>query len=99
MERLLDAGWRRRSAYPRALFRRLPDPAGEERRVADRVGATGACNDELVYPLGALSDRLDRKLMLGAGLATRIAADIVPAAAPNLWIVMSGVAVWVCTWE
>ena len=51
------------------------------------------------YPLGALSDRLDRKLMLGAGFATLIAADILLAAAPNLWIVMSGVAVWVCTWE
>jgi MFS family permease len=46
------------------------------------------------YPLGALSDRLDRKLTLGAGFATLIAADIVLAAAPNLWIVMCGVAVW-----
>jgi len=46
------------------------------------------------YPLGALSDRLDRKLMLGAGFATAILADIVLAAAPNLWTVMTGVALW-----
>jgi MFS family permease len=46
------------------------------------------------YPLGALSDRLDRKLMLGAGFATAVLADIVLAAAPNLWFVMTGVALW-----
>jgi MFS family permease len=46
------------------------------------------------YPLGALSDRLDRKLMLGFGFATAIVADIVLAAAPNIWIVMTGVALW-----
>jgi MFS family permease len=46
------------------------------------------------YPLGALSDHVDRKLMLGAGFAMLIAADILLAAAPNLWIVMSGVGVW-----
>jgi MFS family permease len=46
------------------------------------------------YPLGALSDRLDRKLMLGVGFATAIAADIVLAAAPNIWTVMIGVALW-----
>jgi len=46
------------------------------------------------YPLGALSDRIDRKLMLGLGFATLIAADIVLAFAPNLWIVMAGVALW-----
>ena len=46
------------------------------------------------YPLGALSDRLDRKLMLGAGFAIAIVADIVLAAAPNIWVVMTGVALW-----
>lgn len=46
------------------------------------------------YPLGALSDRIDRKLMLGLGFATLIAADIVLAFAPNLWIVMGGIAIW-----
>jgi MFS family permease len=40
------------------------------------------------YPLGALSDRIDRKKMLALGFATLIAADIVLAAAPNLTIVM-----------
>src|SRR5262249_12047533 len=46
------------------------------------------------YPLGALSDRLDRKLMLAVGFATLIAADIALALAPNLFIVMVGVALW-----
>jgi MFS family permease len=46
------------------------------------------------YPLGALSDRIDRTLMLGLGFATLIAADLVLAVAPNLWVVMAGVALW-----
>jgi len=46
------------------------------------------------YPLGALSDRVDRKLMLGAGFAVLIAADGVLAFAPSLTIVMIGVALW-----
>ena len=46
------------------------------------------------YPLGALSDRIDRRTMLGLGFATLIAADIVLAYAPNLWIVMGGIAIW-----
>ena len=46
------------------------------------------------YPLGALSDRIDRKKMLALGFATLIAADIVLATAPNLAIVMIGVALW-----
>jgi MFS family permease len=46
------------------------------------------------YPLGALSDRVDRKLMLGLGFAVLIAADIVLAVAPTLIIVMIGVALW-----
>ena len=46
------------------------------------------------YPLGALSDRRDRKSMLAAGFGTLIAADLVLAAASNLWIVMTGVALW-----
>jgi MFS family permease len=46
------------------------------------------------YPLGALSDRIDRKRMLAVGFATLIAADIVLALAPNLLIVMTGVALW-----
>ena len=46
------------------------------------------------YPLGALSDRVDRKLMLALGFAVLIAADIVLAIAPTLTIVMVGVALW-----
>jgi MFS family permease len=46
------------------------------------------------YPLGALSDRRDRKSMLTVGFGTLIAADLVLAAASNLWIVMTGVALW-----
>jgi MFS family permease len=46
------------------------------------------------YPLGALSDRMDRELMLAAGFAILIAADLVLASASNLAIVMGGVALW-----
>jgi MFS family permease len=46
------------------------------------------------YPLGALSDRIDRKSMLATGFVTLMIADIVLAAAPNLTIVMIGVALW-----
>ncbi len=46
------------------------------------------------YPLGALSDKVDRRPMLIAGFAILIAADIVLAIAPNLVVVMCGVALW-----
>lgn len=46
------------------------------------------------YPLGALSDLIDRKAMLVAGFATLILADLVLAVAPNLSIIMVGVALW-----
>lgn len=46
------------------------------------------------YPLGALSDRIDRRQMLALGFATLIAADIVLAAAPDVFVVMTGVALW-----
>lgn len=46
------------------------------------------------YPMGALSDRNDRKSMLAIGLATLIVADLILATAPNLIIVMIGVALW-----
>jgi MFS family permease len=46
------------------------------------------------YPLGALSDRVDRKLMLGLGFVVLIGANMVLAIAPNLTIVMIGVALW-----
>jgi MFS family permease len=46
------------------------------------------------YPLGALSDRANRRRLLALGFVTLIAADLILAWAPNLWIVMGGVAVW-----
>jgi len=46
------------------------------------------------YPMGALSDRLDRRTMLIAGFAVLIVADLVLAVAPNIWIVMLGVCLW-----
>ena len=46
------------------------------------------------YPLGALSDHVDRKLILAVGFATLIVSDIVLAVAPNLLAVMTGVALW-----
>lgn len=46
------------------------------------------------YPLGALSDRIDRKAMLALGFATLVVADLVLAAAPNLVTVMAGIALW-----
>jgi MFS family permease len=46
------------------------------------------------YPLGALSDKVDRKLILVIGFATLIVSDIVLALAPDLFAVMAGVALW-----
>ena len=46
------------------------------------------------YPLGALSDRFNRRQLLAIGFATLVAADLVLAWAPNLWVVMGGVALW-----
>ena len=46
------------------------------------------------YPLGALSDKVDRKLMLVIGFATLIVSDFVLALAPNLFAVLAGVALW-----
>ena len=46
------------------------------------------------YPMGALSDRVNRHLILMAGFVVLIAADIVLAAAPNPWMVMLGVGLW-----
>jgi MFS family permease len=46
------------------------------------------------YPVGALSDKMDRRLILAVGFATLILSDIVLAVAPNLTAVMVGVALW-----
>lgn len=46
------------------------------------------------YPIGRLSDRMDRHLLLGLGVVILIIADILLGWAPNLPTMMLGVAVW-----
>jgi MFS family permease len=46
------------------------------------------------YPLGALSDRYDRRRLLAAGFIVLLAADVVLAVAPGLTMVMAGVGLW-----
>jgi MFS family permease len=46
------------------------------------------------YPMGALSDHLDRRLMLVGGFIVLVLADIVLAFAPGILVVMLGVGLW-----
>jgi len=46
------------------------------------------------YPMGALSDRADKRVILAGGFAVLIAADIALALAPNVWVAMLGIALW-----
>jgi len=46
------------------------------------------------YPVGAISDRKDPKVLLCAGFGVLIAADLVLAAGSNLLVGMFGVALW-----
>jgi MFS family permease len=46
------------------------------------------------YPVGAWSDRHDRRLMLAAGFVVLILADIVLAFASGIWTVMLGIGLW-----
>jgi MFS family permease len=46
------------------------------------------------YPFGRLSDRVDHKLLLAAGLGVLIAADLVLAMAEGWWALGLGVALW-----
>jgi len=48
-------------------------------------------------PAGGLSDRIDRRLVLGAGMAVLIAADLTLALSGNLLAVLAGVALWGCS--
>ena len=48
----------------------------------------------LAYPAGALSDRIDPKSVLLAGIAVLVAADLWLAQATALWAVFAGVALW-----
>jgi MFS family permease len=46
------------------------------------------------YPAGAISDRIDRRLVLAVGLAVLIAADVVLALATNVFAAFAGIALW-----
>ena len=46
------------------------------------------------YPAGVAADHVSRRTLLAAGLAVLIAADVVLAAAPGVWAVLAGVALW-----
>jgi len=46
------------------------------------------------YPMGALSDRLDRRVVIAGGFGILIISDLVLALAPNVWIVLLGVGLW-----
>ena len=46
------------------------------------------------YPAGAYSDRVDRRIVLAAGLAVLIAADLVLALASGVYAVFAGIALW-----
>jgi MFS family permease len=46
------------------------------------------------YPMGALSDRVDRRLVLAGGFGALIVSDVALAIAPNLWVAMVGVGLW-----
>lgn len=46
------------------------------------------------YPMGILSDRVDRRMVLAVGFAVLIVADVVLALAPSLGMVLLGVALW-----
>lgn len=46
------------------------------------------------YPIGAISDRLDRRLLLAGGFGVLIVADVVLAFGPNLSTVLVGIGLW-----
>lgn len=46
------------------------------------------------YPVGAVSDRMNRIAILIVGLMLLIAADLVLAFAPGLWGILAGVVLW-----
>jgi MFS family permease len=48
----------------------------------------------LAYPAGALSDRIEPRSLLLAGIGTLVIADLWLAQATSLWAVFAGVALW-----
>ena len=46
------------------------------------------------YPMGALSDSIDRRLVVGVGFGVLIVADLVLAFAAGPWVALLGIALW-----
>lgn len=46
------------------------------------------------YPVGELSDRMNRRTLLALGFVALIGADLVLAGATGYWLALAGVAVW-----
>lgn len=46
------------------------------------------------YPLGVLSDKTDKCIILAGGFTVLIVADLILALAPNVWVVMLGAGLW-----
>jgi MFS family permease len=46
------------------------------------------------YPCGVLADHVDRRLQLGIGAVVLIGADVVLAAAGDIWLTVLGAALW-----
>lgn len=46
------------------------------------------------YPMGALSDKVDKRVILSGGFTILIIADIILALAPNYWVVILGAGLW-----
>jgi MFS family permease len=46
------------------------------------------------YPAGVWSDRAGRRVVLLAGVGVLLLSDVILATASNIWVVMSGVALW-----
>ncbi len=46
------------------------------------------------YPMGAFSDKADKRVIITGGFTVLIIADIILALAPNFWVVMLGASMW-----
>jgi MFS family permease len=48
----------------------------------------------VAYPFGVLADHLDRRLLLGAGIAVLVAAHVVLASSATIWLTAAGAVLW-----